>query len=106
MAPSTAKQMVAGEEEPFNPFGLPQRDERTPTPQWAGGQEAVFTQLDDSNRTYGRLIDLRDDIDEAAEKATLKLRSQESSNEAKVGQLTSLPPLCCRCCKSGVLHPC
>ena len=75
------------EEEPFNPFGLPQRDEVTPTPQWADCQEPAPSKPVDTADTYARLIDLRDDTNEVPVKSPLNLAppiSQKPSNETKV----------------------
>ncbi|VUZ48434.1 unnamed protein product [Hymenolepis diminuta] len=74
---------TSGDDEPFNPFGLPKSDESTPTPNMTSSWDAVFnssdgsestpkiqesweavfksTQNDTPNETYDRLIDLRDD---------------------------------------------
>nr|CDS30638.1 FCH domain only protein 2 [Hymenolepis microstoma] len=72
-----------GDDEPFNPFGLPTSDESTPTPNTVNSWDAIFNnsdgseptpkaqdsweavfktaQNDTSNETYDRLIDLHDD---------------------------------------------
>ncbi|KAM3188542.1 hypothetical protein ACTXT7_000096 [Hymenolepis weldensis] len=74
---------TSGDDEPFNPFGLPKSDESTPTPNMTSSWDAVFnssdgsestpkiqdsweaifkpTQNDAPNVTYDRLIDLCDD---------------------------------------------
>ncbi|KAH9284026.1 F-BAR domain only protein 2 [Echinococcus granulosus] len=53
-----------GNEESFNPFGLLKHDEGTPTPKVVGSWEDTFKTPDDTNETYDRLIDLRDNGDE------------------------------------------
>ncbi|CDS43245.1 FCH domain only protein 2 [Echinococcus multilocularis] len=53
-----------GNEESFNPFGLLKHDEGTPTPKVVGSWEDTFKTPDDTNETYDRLIDLRDNSDE------------------------------------------
>lgn len=70
-----------GNEESFNPFGLLKHDEGTPTPKVVGSWEDTFKTPDDTNETYDRLIDLRDNGDEVG---TASKPSHVASAGAKV----------------------